>query len=225
MTSSLPASSEDVRAQRSARIEAWNDARAELDAVSGPRRIVGVLKIVLPLVAVALIALLLIWPGAYQQDETLPLTFSDVDAIDDDLRMVSPRFVGSDTKDQPFIVTADAAVQDKGDPTRIILDELQADVSLEDGTWLSLSAAEGLYLTETQQLDLKGRVSIFSDIGYELHADAARVDLKNGSIESDTYIRGQGPLGEIEAKAMRVSNSGDKIIFTGGVKITLYPNG
>jgi lipopolysaccharide export system protein LptC len=193
---------------------------------SGNRKRINFLKFALPIMAFGLIGFLVVWPSLEKKEEAVPLAFSDVADLNDDLRMISPRFVGVDGEGRPYVLTADVAIQGRGDATRIVLDELQADISLQQDVWLSLSAAEGLYMVVKQQLNLESRVSIFSDIGYELHAENALVDLKNGTINSTSPITGQGPLGTIEAGALSISGSNTggvgNIVFFDGVKLTLF---
>ena len=201
------------------------DRSAQHRAARDRKRLVRLLLFVLPALALSLVAATFLWTNFYADEEVVPLTFTDVGAIDDDLRMISPRITGTDKDDRPFTITADTALQDQGNAERIRLNELQADMTLSDGSWLSLSAAEGLYLVKNDSLELEGRVSIFSDIGYELHAEQASIDLKAGSIVSSKPISGQGPLGEIEAGGMSVIANGDRLRFENGVHLTLYPEG
>lgn len=186
-------------------------------------RFVGMMKLVLPAVAAALIAVVLVWPGVFER-QTLPLSFAELRrGPADALAMVNPRYLGTDTAGRPFMITAETAVQDADDLRRIALKSLQADMTLDDGTWLSLLAEGGVYHQGRQTLRLAGPVSVYSDAGYEFHAGDVAVDLGKGTARTDSAVNGHGPFGELRADRMRIAERGRHLIFHDNVVVTLHP--
>jgi lipopolysaccharide export system protein LptC len=142
----------------------------------------------------------------------------------DKLTMSNPRFEGIDDRDRPFTVTADEASQVKDDTDIVELKRPQADMTMEDGTWLALSADTGRYLREAQQLSLEGSVSLFQDRGYELHTDRVSIDFNAGTAESSSRVFGQGPVGELSGSGLKLSEKGAVIQLLGESRILFHPD-
>ena len=108
-------------------------------------RFVGMMKLCLPTLAGVLIIAVVAWPGAFGQRDGFRISFSRL-AGDDGrgLTMVHPRYVGTDAENRPFIVIADSATQDPRDQRLVSLASPEAQITLENGTRLSLTAATGL---------------------------------------------------------------------------------
>ncbi|HZD26080.1 MAG TPA: LPS export ABC transporter periplasmic protein LptC, partial [Alphaproteobacteria bacterium] len=139
------------------------------------------------------------------------------------LAMLSPRYLGTDASGRPFTITAEKAVQDPHDLRRITLQTLQADMTLSDGTWVTLMAEGGLYHQGRQTLQLQGPVSVYSDAGYEFHAGDVAIDFGKGTASSQGAVNGHGPLGELRAEHMRILQGGQHLIFNDNVAVTLRP--
>ena len=138
---------------------------------------------------------------------------------------MNPRYVGTDDDNQPYAVTADIAkkLDGEGMDVRIGLELPKADITLKDGTWLVLTAENGIYARRNKTLDLSGAVNLFHDSGYEFRTDKAQVDLARGIAEGDRPVRGQGPFGTLNAEGFRLLNKGRTIVFTGKSKMILKP--
>ena len=184
---------------------------------------VSIMKIALPVLAVLLVFAVFVAGGLFEDRDKLAITFTEVDQISEDHRMVNPRINGTDTKGRPFTVTATSARQAENNSDRISLENIEADMMLDDGDlWLSISAQRGLLRVDLNSLLLYERVDAFTTWGYEVHGTVARLDLKTGDISSDAPINIQGPLGLLTANKMSSSNADGIIRFTDGIKLTLY---
>jgi len=187
-------------------------------------RFVGLMKWGLLALATLLVALVLAWPGVLTRKEGFRISFSGLRGLgEEQLTMLKPRFLGVDRKGQPYVITAETAVQDPADPRRVSLAQVQADITLERGAWLSLSASRGLYRQLEERLTLEGPVAIHSDSGYELHLERVEAALAEGRAWSDLPVQGHGPFGAIAADGMRVEDHGDRVVFEGRVRVTLRP--
>ncbi|HZD26908.1 MAG TPA: LPS export ABC transporter periplasmic protein LptC [Alphaproteobacteria bacterium] len=195
-------------------------------AVVNPRytRFVGAMKLVLPLVALGLVVAVIAWPSLLRQKEGFHLSFS---ALRSDqaaqLTMVEPRYTGADSAGRPFVVTADQAEQDPEDPRRVTLHQVQADMTMKDGSWFSVSSPAGLYLQGKRTLDLHRPVDLFSDRGYEFHAGTVHLDLAAGTADSDEAVRGQGPFGSLRADSLEAEQRGRVLRFRGNVRLVIQP--
>jgi lipopolysaccharide export system protein LptC len=194
-----------------------------MDSYSG---FVQVAKVMLPAAAVGLIALVILWPHLRTEDLRFRIGFAAIKSnVDGDPNLLNPRYVGTDEDHQPYAVTADIAkkLDGEGMDVRIGLELPKADITLKDGTWLVLTAENGIYARRNKTLDLSGAVNLFHDSGYEFRTDKAQVDLARGIAEGDRPVRGQGPFGTLNAEGFRLLNKGRTIVFTGKSKMILKP--
>ena len=137
--------------------------------------------------------------------------------------MINPRYVGSDSQDQPYMITADQALQVSGDSNVTDLVKPKGDITLNSGTWLSLSAETGTYRKKDQLLDLEGSVNLFHDGGYEISTSRAHIDLAKNNAEGNDPVAGQGPDTELTGQGFRVYNRGEKVIVTGQSRLLIRP--
>lgn len=184
---------------------------------------VSIMKIALPLTAIALFITVLIYSGIFDKRDRLDITFREIAQRNDDLRMVSPRITGLDRSGQPYLLTADTATQGNSKPNEIALENVQADLKLSsDGEWISVSSTTGLLDTESQDLALQQKIDVYLSSGYEFHASEGLINFKDGTFTSTSEVEGHGPAGTLRADAMTADNDAGKMIFTGRVKMKLY---
>lgn len=194
-------------------------------------RFVGAMKVLLPMGALVLIALVVAWPYLENSDGKFRIGFSTLVSTEaESPNMVNPRLVGTDSSDQPFSLTADLALNvrlqkdfwENGTPVE--LEMPKADLTLEDGSWLVLTANSGLLTPAEKTLELFGEVTMFHDLGFELRTSQAVIDLEAGAALSDRPTEGQGPFGTLNAEGMQLTDKGRNILFTGKARMLLYPN-
>lgn len=186
--------------------------------------LVSLLKIVLPSVAIGLVAIILLWPQLNPIDQRFRLKPVAVSMEDlENLRMMNPRYVGSDAQNQPYVITADQALQVSGDSNATDLVNPKGDITLNSGVWLSLTANEGTYRKQEQALDLEGKVNLFHDGGYEILTERAHIDLARNSAEGNDPVTGQGPDTELSGEGFRVYDRGQRVLVTGQSRLLIRP--
>jgi len=187
-------------------------------------RFVSFMKLALPLAALTLIVLVLVWPQLGSEDVRFQIGFSGLKSnVEAEPSMTNPRFFGADKENRPYSVTADLARAVSGNGAVVKLEVPKADMSLKDGTWLVLTAQSGIYGRDQQNLDLDGAVNLFHDSGYEFRTAKALVDMKAGKISSKVAVEGQGGFGNIWAEGFYLFNKGRTIYFTGKTRLVLSP--
>ncbi|MBU6443009.1 MAG: LPS export ABC transporter periplasmic protein LptC [Alphaproteobacteria bacterium] len=184
-------------------------------------RFVIIMKRALLLAALAVIAAVVIYSLEPRDQGRVAMTFQQMNKVAGDLTMVKPRLTGTDASGNPFVVTADSAVQDAPGSHRAKLMNVEADLSLKGGGWLTASAKEGRLDADAKKLTLSGPIAIYSDSGYELHTASARVDLAHGVMMGDDTVTGQGPLGTIRADHFEFDHNSKQVRLLGHVKMTL----
>src|SRR5580704_17904575 len=93
-------------------------ARARTTAMDALRytQFVGVMKRALPSAAFAVIAAVLAFFFVQRQPARLSMTYEKLGHIENDLAMIKPHLTGADDKGNPFVITADSAIQDAKNP-------------------------------------------------------------------------------------------------------------
>lgn len=186
-------------------------------------RRVAYLKLMLPAVALSIVTLVLAWPQIMPDEKRFRLSSAARIAPEeaDNLRMLNARFVGVDEERRPYVVTASSATQASTLAREVDLTEPKADMVMNDGAWVALSSATGVYHRDKRTMDLDGDVSIFHDSGAEFHTTRAQVDLATSAAAGDEPIQGQAPAGTIVAEGFRIYDRGAVILFTGKAKVIL----
>jgi lipopolysaccharide export system protein LptC len=195
--------------------------RPSARAGAGRRLVVAVLKRALPAAAILLLAAVALWPQIRGLEDQRRLTFRrDAEAPADTLRMQQARFQGVDELGRPYTITARAA-QQAGNGDAVLLDEPNADMTLQDGAWVFLQANQGTFRRTAQTLDLAGQVVLNHDAGYELRTERASIDLTARGATGDARVEAQGPFGTLEGSGFIATDGGKVIIVTGPATLVL----
>ncbi|MFL2780881.1 MAG: hypothetical protein ACJZ9G_01500 [Rhodospirillales bacterium] len=115
------------------------------DRASSYSRFVSIMKFLLPSIAFILVSLLLIWPEINLSKKEFSLKFSSINPTNPTQpMMINARFVGTDSKNQPFSITADLAKNILLSGSSLELEMPKADIGIKDGTWLAIIANTGI---------------------------------------------------------------------------------
>jgi lipopolysaccharide export system protein LptC len=172
-------------------------------------RFVGIMKRALPMAAAALLAAVLAYSLQPRMQDTRKMTliFKQLNLFGNDLMMTKPRLTGVDGNGNPYVVTAEEAIQDAHNSKRAQLKKVEADLTTKSGTWVNLTATRGLLDQGKELLWLSGIIDVFSDNGYEAHTTVARVDMNTGSVIGRKFVWGQGPFGTFYADKFRIDRT------------------
>ena len=186
-------------------------------------RFVGLLKLVLPLTALLLVVLVVMWPQFQPDKQPVRIGYAEMETQGATTgRMSQPRFTALDEENQFYTVTAVQARQPDPKGDVVILDKPAADVALKDGSWLAVNAESGVFRQEERTLMLEGGVILFHDDGYELRTKTAFVDLDKGTAQGDAPVAGQGPVGLLTAEGFRIDRDKEIVFFTGKSRMTIF---
>jgi lipopolysaccharide export system protein LptC len=204
----------------------WSSrTRISADQAERYSRFVILAKRGLLVAAGILIAAVLVYSLQPRQREQLAMSFQRLGIVNNDLAMIKPRLAGVDEEGDPYVVTAERAIQDHANAKRAQLANIEADVTLKDGTWLGATAPYGLLDATARTLSLAGAVAIYSDKGYEAHTAAANVDMDSGMIRGNQAVSGQGPLGTFRADRFKIDRDSNVAYLYGNVRMTVYGHG
>ena len=188
------------------------------------RRRTGLMRILLPAAALALVAAVVAWPMLSGSRDRL---FSDT--VPSDLaatgreEAVNPRFESADSSRRPYVVDAESAWQEGPDDERVFLRRPEARMTGSDGGWMWVAAQDGVLDRESEILTLSGGVDARTESGLELRTESARFDMRAGAASTADPVRGRGPWGELDATGCSWRSEGGVLRCGGRPTLVLYP--
>ena len=137
--------------------------------------------------------------------------------------MANPRLSGYHKDGRPFTITAAAAVQDIKAPTIFELRDLKAQLTMDDKSVTSVTAATGIYDSVTEIMKLTSAVRIDGASGLQVRAQDAEVTFKTSAVVTDRPVTVAMRGSTIDAETMRVADGGRQVTFAGHVHSVLVP--
>ena len=184
------------------------------------------MKFVLPGLALVTLAVALMWPILSSTKKTIT-DAARVKVTPDQIKnfeMLAPKLVGVDENNRPFRIEAKSARQAGPNADSITLIEPKANITLDSGNWVAISAKRGIYSQKAKSLRLVGTVNVFHDANYTFKTEEATIDLKTRDAWGTKPVNGTAPSGKIAAEGFRVLEKGQRVIFTGKARVILYVN-
>lgn len=196
--------------------------RLSWDSLKAYSNFVALGKFALGASIVLVLVFMVAIPLIGKQKDGVRVAFASIEEKDDmPPIMMQPRFQGVDADNQPYVVTADSALQ-TGDST-VTLDKVKAELSGVDGTWMMLRADQGILDMTEQSLLLQGDVLLYHSNGTEMHTEQVRLDLQNFNAFSESPVKIAGESGTIGAGRFTVLDKGNRMLFNSGVRVVLSP--
>jgi lipopolysaccharide export system protein LptC len=185
-------------------------------------RWVALLKVVLPVIGVALLCLVSVWPRLPLLLESVRAGFPAIDLREArELRMVTPRYAGLDRYNRPYAVTAAIGrqVPDRNDV--MALERPRAVMTVHGGASVIVTAATGVYQSQAQLLDLFEDVNLLHQDGTRFVTRRAHLNVSDNTAEGHEPVEGHGPSGDIAGEGFVILSNGETIIFTGQSSLVL----
>jgi lipopolysaccharide export system protein LptC len=192
-------------------------------------RVVGWLKVALPLLALAILSTLFLVADRIDPEDALPYAKVDVEGLARDPRMTAPSYAGTTSDGAALTLTAEEAVPGgPDDPARA--SGLRLDLKTPDGGTTELRAAQALVDQSARQLVLSGGVTMTTSTGYRLETAEVVAELDRSGLESRGEVVATGPAGEIRADGMSLRQDNQTagtylLVFNGGVRLVYRPGG
>jgi lipopolysaccharide export system protein LptC len=178
-------------------------------------------KRLLPVGALALLSLVVLWPEIGNRHNPARISYHIAPGSESAAQgsMTKAHYQGLDDSGRPFTLTADQAVQH--DAERVSLVHPAGDITLKGDAWLMVQSRAGLYHAHAQHLDLSDHVTLYRDDGTTMRTPAATVDLKTDSAHGNDKVSADGPFGTLDAAGFNLTDHGTRIHFTGPAKLVL----
>src|SRR5271156_1432305 len=159
-------------------------------------RRVALLKLALPAIGGSLLLMVMIWPRVAPLFDRLRIAAIDLREARE-LRMINPRYTGTDRDGHPFVITAAVGRQVPQRDDVMSLHPPGANVQSHSGAKIGGTADSGVYQTQTQFLDMFGTVTVTHENGSKFVTTNGRLDAANSAAESHNPVEGHRPQGEI----------------------------
>ena len=188
-------------------------------------RLVGGLKVVLPIAALALLSTLFLFSDPPDPDRALPYAEVDVAQLARELRLTQPRFAGVMPDGREITLVARTAAPDFEETNVIVTDQMEGRIALSEGGFVLLDAGEGRIDVAGRIANLSGGVEAETTQGYRVVSDSMRLSLADLGMATPEAVRIDGPGLQLEAGAMVLDGPGGAAVlsFTGGVRVLYEP--
>jgi lipopolysaccharide export system protein LptC len=137
--------------------------------------------------------------------------------------MDRPKLAGFRSDGQPYILTAERALQDIKQPTVVQLRKVVGEIGSSGGEPTNLVADSGVYDSVGEHMELSDNIRIKNG-RFTVLLRSARFDFKSGVYGSDDRVEVQGGDGTtIFADRASALNHGQELTFEGHVRTNIVP--
>ncbi len=198
-------------------------------------------KLGLSLLVIIVMVFMVAVPLIAKRGSDMRLAFASIEQrdLDEQPAMIDPVFQGVDDNNQPYKISAKTAIQ-QGDANHeggggnqsgdfsqplnetIALQQVEAELTLEDGKLLFVSANRGVYQMADGVLLLEGDVWIYHEAGHDMHTERLRISTKQMSAYGDSPVQIASPLGRLRADNFSIVERGNRLLFNQNVKMLLH---
>lgn len=198
-------------------------------AVDRHTRVVGWLKVALPLTALAVLATLFLLSDRIDPDAALPYAEFDIEDRAREPRMTAPSYAGTTSDGASLVLKAETARPAAPDaPARA--QELLLELATPDGGRTEVRAAAAEIDQDRRKLVLSGGVTISTGTGYRMETAEVLAHMDRSGLESTGEVTATGPAGDLRAGGMTISQDNRTagayvLVFNRGVRLVYRPGG
>jgi LPS export ABC transporter protein LptC len=136
----------------------------------------------------------------------------------DQVNSANSSMTGVDRQNLPYAVRAGSTIQDATDGHKFHLKDVAGDFQRPGNRRLKVTALTAQYHSKSRLLDLAGQVRVEEVGRFVADMEKAHVVLEQKSLTSDGPVTVIFADGSISANGLAVTNDGNNILFTRGVK-------
>ncbi|MEO0485555.1 MAG: hypothetical protein AAF092_06560 [Pseudomonadota bacterium] len=191
-------------------------------------RIVGTLKVLLPLAALGALSTLFIFSGEVDPSQSLPYVELNVEELAARQRISAPYFAGVNEDGTAITIVGDAVAPNPDDPDLFTVEAMRAAFETQDARTMTALAPQAVLDTGASTALFSGGTEVVTSAQLELRTDSVRVNLSDASLESLGPIEATGPFGQVTADQMILkrpeSGGAHMILLNGNVRVEISPN-
>jgi lipopolysaccharide export system protein LptC len=187
-------------------------------ALTRRRLMITTTKFILPVVALALLATIALWPEFDRENNAARIALRRIGEIDG-AEVIDAHYHGVDDQGRPYTVTAATAKQEG--PEKVDLTMPNGDMTLQNGTWTAMKSKDGVFIQHSNLLDMWKDVVLYRDDGTTLYTQSMSMDLKNGAAAGSQPVHAEGPFGTLDSHGFALVDKGSVIQFTGPARLVM----
>lgn len=190
-------------------------------------RLVGALKVILPLAALVLLSTLFLLSRGRDPGDVLPYADLDLEALLLEPRMTAPTYTGVTRDGAAIRLSADAALPGATPETGARAERPRLLLVAPDGSQTTAVAEEARIDPAGRSLVMTGDVTVTTTGGYSIDTEVIVAALDRSRIETRAAVFAQGPQGSVRSDNMVISRTeagaAEVVVFKGGVKLLYQP--
>jgi len=192
-------------------------------------RMVGWLKVALPLAALAILSTLFLLSDRIDPTDAIPYAKVDVEALANDPRMSAPAYAGT-TEDGAGITLSAVSARPAAGENDASAEGVAALMETPDGQKIAIAAAAAALDQAAGKLDLTGGVTLETETGYRLETEGLAARLDRTDVSSTAPVTVTAPMGDIRADGFTLTQDPADpgaylLVFKGGVRLLYQPGG
>ena len=166
-------------------------------------RLVAWLKIILPLVALAILSTLFLFSRLIGGDGVLPYAKVDLEELARQQRLTAPEFTGV-TRDGAAVTIRAREARPSAEGRNATIDQVAARYATKPGLTVDLRAETGSLTPDGTLMTLEKGVEIITSTGYRLTAADLSAALDRTVLETVHPVRAEAPFGTLDSGGMRL---------------------
>jgi lipopolysaccharide export system protein LptC len=189
-------------------------------------RMVAWLKVLLPLMALALLSTLFLLSRTVDPTASVPFAEAEIQERVRDQQITGPFFSGSTPNGDQISFSAGKMSTDHNNGSTIAND-LSAQIDLASGSRIVFFADTGTIDIASDTSILSGNVLITTSSGYRVNSDQLISSMTSLDVESPEKVMAVGPIGNLTAGSMTITTTENTenthLIFKNGVNLIYDP--
>lgn len=189
--------------------------------------LVALAKVLLPLMALAVLSTLFFVSNSASPEDTIP--YAEGDALDmaSTQALTGAVFAGMTEDGAAVTLKADEATpRTTGSDQPGAAKGLSGLIETPDGITTTITGAAATLDQQARVVTLSGGVTVQNSTGFDLQTDSMLVTLDRTRMESQGPVTAHAPFGEVKADKLLITRGADglyKLDFTGGVRLLYHP--
>ncbi len=190
-------------------------------------RFVFWLKVLLPLLALAILSTLFLLSETLDPNKAIPYADVDVEQILREQGVTRPTFGGTTESGATIILSADAVRPTAGEGLRLRAEAMNVSVEMPGGVTVTVDSPTGDINFTNRQASISGGAVVSSSHGYRIETEALNAALDRVDVATEGPVTAIGPGGTINAGRMILTQLGNAdehvLVFNDGVRLVYDP--
>ena len=190
-------------------------------------RLIAWLKVLFPLMALALLSTLFLLSRVIDPEAQIPFAEKEIQDRLRDQQVTGPFFTGTTADGDQIMFSAEKLTTPEGQTGANEAEEIKTVLDLANGNQITLTAMRASFDLAKDHAELKGDVRIETSTGYRISSAFLTSAMSTLDLESPGPVVGYAPGGTLKAGRMTLTAAkGDartQLIFTNGVKLVYTP--